>query len=414
MKILVVHNYYQQPGGEDLVFRLESQLLREAGHEVIDYTIHNDEVKSQGLVTLGVRTVWNRDSHAEFTQLVTKEKPEIAHFHNTFPLLSPSVYSASRAAGAAVVQTLHNYRLFCPGATLFRDGNVCEECLDKRIKWPAIVHGCYRGSRLATTAVTAMLATHHFLKTYSEQVDAYIAVSQFVAKKAIAGGLPGHKVHIKPNCVHPDPGPSSACGNFALYLGRLSEEKGIRALLEAWRELGSTLPLKIAGDGPLAPLVREAAAQQPGIEWLGRQDRKQVLELLKTARVMIVPSIWYEGFPLTVLEAFASSLPVIASRLGNLEMCVAPGVSGLLFTPNQPQDLAQKVREFLANPVLEAELRLGARSQFEQHYTGTRTYERLIEIYTGCLANRQMVGKDGKSAKGFLVSGGQADERARA
>lgn len=392
MKVLVVHNFYQQPGGEDGVFRLESQLLRDQGHEVIDYTIHNNEVKGQGAISLGLRTVWSSDSYSEFSALVSKEKPDIAHFHNTFPLLSPSVYFAARRAGAAVVQTLHNYRLFCPGATLYRDGKVCEDCLEKRIKWPAIVHGCYRGNRLATSAVTAMLATHHALGTYRDQVDAYIAVSEFVAQKAIAGGLPPAKVHIKPNCVHPDPGPSSGQGNFALFLGRLSEEKGIATLLDAWKELGNDLPLKIAGDGPLAPMVREAAASHPGIEWLGMQSRPEVLDLLHHARVLIVPSVWYEGFPLTVLEAFASSVPVIASRLGNLAMCVEPGLSGLLFEPGQPIDLAAKVREFMSNPEIEARLRVGARQQFEQNFTGARTYDRLIEIYTGCLADRQPSG----------------------
>ncbi len=386
MKILVVHNFYQQPGGEDLVFRLESQLLRDGGHEVIDHTVHNDDLKGRSAIGLGLRTVWSSDAYSEFSQLIAKEKPQIAHFHNTFPMLSPSVYFAARRGGAKVVQTLHNYRLLCPGATLFRDGKVCEECLEKRVKWPAIVHGCYRGSRLATTAVTAMLTVHDLLGTYHQQVDAYIAVSRFVGLKAIAGGLPAAKVHLKSNCVHPDPGIGQGDGNFALFLGRLSEEKGIRPLMAAWDLVGNSLPLKIAGDGPLAPVVRAAAERNPAVEWLGQQNRTQVMDLVKHARMIIVPSLWYEGFPLTVLEGFACGAPVLGSRLGNLGMSITPGVNGLLFEPNEPADIAAKVREFIADPQREAAMRLGARREYENHYTGQKTYDRLIEIYNACLA----------------------------
>ena len=386
MKILVVHNFYQQAGGEDVEFRIECQLLRDGGHEVIEYTIHNSEVKDHSAVALGLRTVWSRDSHREFTALMAREKPQIAHFHNTFPLLSPAVYFAARHGGAKVVQTLQNYRFLCPGATFFRAGQVCELCLEKRLKWPAIAHGCYRGSRLATSAVTAMLAVHHTFGTYQNQVDAYIAVSKFVAQKAIAGGLPAPKVHVSPNTVHPDPGVGTASGNFALYLGRLSEEKGIRTLLAAWQDLGSALPLKIAGDGPLSPLVREAALHHPAIEWLGLQNRAQAMQLLKQARVLVVPSIWYEGFPLTALEGLASGVPVIASNIGSLAIGITPGVTGFLAEPNQPHDLATKVRDFLADPALEAKMRLGARREFEQNYTGQHTYNRLLDIYTKCLA----------------------------
>lgn len=387
MKILVVHNFYQQPGGEDLVFRLESQLLRDGGHDVIDYTVHNDTLEERGAISLGLRTIWNRDAHAEFTELVARGKPQIAHFHNTFPILSPSVYFAARRGGAKVVQTLHNYRLLCPGATLFRDGKVCEECLDKRLKWPAVVHGCYRGSRLATSAVTAMLAVHDRLGTYQDQVDAYIAVSQFVGLKAIEGGLPAAKVHVKPNCVHPDPGVGSGSGNYALYLGRLSEEKGIRPLMAAWDLIGGKLPLKVAGDGPLAPVVREAAQRNPAIEWLGHQNRTQVIDLVKQARAIVVPSLWYEGFPLTVLEGFACGVPILGSRLGNLAMSITPHVNGLLFEVNNATDIAAKVLEFIADPAGETAMRQGARREYQEHYTGQHTYRRLIEIYNACLAN---------------------------
>jgi glycosyltransferase involved in cell wall biosynthesis len=389
VKILIVHNYYQQPGGEDQVFRTESALLREYGHEVVLETVHNDAATDLHPLALGLKTIWNAKSYRRFRELVRRERPAIVHFHNTFPLLSPAVYYASRREGASVVQTLHNYRLICPAATLFRDGDICELCVDKTIKWPAVQHGCYRG-RMASGATAALLATHHWAGTWHHQVDAFVAVSSVLAEKVVAGGLPAAKVHVKPNCIHPDPGHARRAGGYALFLGRLTPEKGIGTLLEAWRELGGRIPLKIAGDGPLASDVAQAAATVPGIEWLGQQTREQVLALLYDARCLIAPSIWYEGgIPLTVLEAMGVGLPIIASRLGTLGCYLDHGRTGLLFAPQQPADLVTQVRAMLNDPLLERRLATQARTEFETHFSGKRTYEQLMELYHHCHSLRK-------------------------
>jgi glycosyltransferase involved in cell wall biosynthesis len=381
MKVLIAHNYYQRPGGEDQVFRTEADLLEQRGHQVIRETIHNDATRDLGSIALGIKSIWNQHSYRRFQALVRQEKPDVVHFHNTFPLLSPAVYYASRQEGAAVVQTLHNYRLACPSATLFRNGQICENCVNKHIKWPAIRHRCYRGSHLASTATVALLATHQLIGTWHHQVDAFIAVSSFLAGKVIESGLPADKVIVKPNCIYPDPGLGNHAGGYALYLGRLTPEKGISTLLEAWRELGSQLPLKIAGDGPLAAEVARAQLQIPGVEWLGHQDQTQVRKLLHGARVLVAPSIWYEGIPMTVIEALAVGTPVVASRLGSLERYLDQGRTGMLFAPGNAADLAATVRSLVADPELEARLSSQGRLEYEARFSGDRTYEQLMRLY---------------------------------
>jgi len=198
LRIVVAHNFYQQAGGEDQVFADETALLESHGHTVTRHTIHNDEVNTLGRLTLAGRTIWNRQSHGELYGLVRREKAEIVHFHNTFPLLSPSVYSAARSAGAAVVQTLHNYRLVCPTAICYRDGKVCEDCLSRTVPWPAILHRCYRGNRGASVVTAAMLAVHHGRGTFTNDVDAYIALTEFAKGKFVQAGMPGGKISVKP------------------------------------------------------------------------------------------------------------------------------------------------------------------------------------------------------------------------
>jgi len=194
LKIVVAHNFYQQAGGEDQVFADETALLESRGHTVARYTVHNDEVHNLGRITLAGRTIWNRQAHRELSDLVRREGAEVVHFHNTFPLLSPSVYSAARSAGAAVVQTLHNYRLICPTAICYRDGHVCEDCVTRTVPWPAIMHRCYRSDRSASVVTSAMLAVHHARGTFVNDVDAYIALTEFAKSKFCSSRDAGEKV----------------------------------------------------------------------------------------------------------------------------------------------------------------------------------------------------------------------------
>jgi glycosyltransferase involved in cell wall biosynthesis len=386
MKILSVHNSYQQPGGEDQVFAQEADLLRLHGHQVLLYQASNHQVTGTNPLVLLGNTIWNKQTYRELRALMQRERPEIVHVHNTFPVISPAAYYAANEEGIPVVQTLHNYRLLCPAYTLFRDGHVCEDCVGKRIPWPSVVHSCYRGSRPATAAVAAMLATHNYKQTWSKAVSAYIALTDFARDKFIEAGFPAAKIFVKPNCLQADPGLGNGTGNYALFVGRLTPEKGISTLLEAWQELGHELPLQIAGDGPMAPEVEQASRERENVTWLKWLPRAEILQRMKDASVLVLPSTWYEGFPMILAEAFAVGLPVIASNLGSMSSIVDHRRTGLHFQPGNASDLVDKVRWLRAHPAEVMHMRTRARLEFEGKYTGDRNYEQLMHIYESVLS----------------------------
>ncbi|GHF35977.1 glycosyltransferase involved in cell wall biosynthesis [Deinococcus metalli] len=378
MKILLVHNYYQQPGGEDVVFRAEATLLRDAGHDVEEYTVSNMEIGQQGKAGVAARTVWNAAAARTLNRMVRSGQHDIVHFHNTFPLLSPAVYGAARAAGAATVQTLHNYRIVCASALLFRDGHVCESCLG-RLPVPAVRHRCYRDSVGASATVAAMQVAHRVLGTYRRDVDAYVALTEFARDKFIQGGLPATRLHVKPNFIDPDPGAGPGGGGYALFVGRLTEEKGVQTLLDAWRRIGTALPLKVLGSGPLVGDVEQAAGSVPGVTYLGQRGREEVMALAARAECLIFPSRWYEGFPMTIVESLAVGLPVIASRIGAMEQLIQDGVNGMHFEPGNADDLVRAVQSFLAGD--RPRMRNAARETFVKHYTSAENLRQLMYIY---------------------------------
>ena len=379
--MLLLHNHYQQPGGEDQVFAAEGNLLEARGHRVIRYVSHNDRVAEISRPALAKATVWNGGTYREIRALIRRDRPQVAHFHNTFPLISPAAYYAARAEGIPVVQTLHNYRLLCPNALFFREGGVCEDCLGKKVPWPGVAHACYRASRLSSGAVAAMLTTHRAAGTWTGGVDTYIALSEFARQKFIQGGLPAGKIVVKPNFIDPDPGVGEGRGDYALFVGRLSQEKGLDTLLAAWQRLRHKVPLKIVGDGPLAPRVAEISKRVAEIEWLGRQPKDQVEHLMKDARALIFPSVWYEGFPMVIAEAYAVGLPVVASDLGSMSSLIDHGRTGLRFRPGDPGDLAARVGWISTHPAELEKMRKTTRAEYEARYTAERNYETLIEIY---------------------------------
>ncbi len=381
MKVVLVHNHYQQPGGEDAVFAAEAQLLESRGDQVVRYTAHNERVTTRGALALATTTLWNRQVYRELRGLLRRERPGIVHVHNTLPLISPAVYYAARAEHVPVVQTLHNYRLLCPNALLFRDGRVCEDCLGKSVPYPGVVHACYRGSRAASGVVAAMLTAHRALGTWSEQIDLYIALTEFAKRKHVEGGLRADMITVKPNFVYPDPGVGGGDGGYALYVGRLSPEKGVRTLLAAWERLGSRVPLRIVGDGPLAADVRAAAASSPAIGWLGQKPPEDVAKLIDGAAFLVCPSECYEGFPRVVIEAFAAGLPVIAADGGSLESLVEHGSTGLHFRSGDAAALASRVDWACAHADAVVAMRRRTRQEFEARYTADRNYEMLIGAY---------------------------------
>lgn len=372
-KILSVHNFYRQPGGEDHAFAAEALILERNGHAVVRYEDSNKRIGA-GLVS-GLSTIWNESSYRQLLAVVRSERPDLVHFHNTFPLVSPAGYYAAGKHGIPVVQTLHNYRLLCAGATFFRDGKVCEDCMERRSLLPALVHGCYRGSRPATAAVVSMLAAHRTAGTWQRMVDVYITLTEFSRRKFIDGGIPADRIAVKP-CVFPcDPGVGQGRGGFALFVGRLTKEKGVQVLADAWRRL-SDVPLTVVGEGPLAGMPWPI-----GVTWLTRQPRERLLDLMKNAWVLILPSIWYEGAPGVIVEAFASGLPVIASDLGSMPELVTDHRTGLLFRPGDAEDLARQVRWAFDHPERLLAMRAAARREYEDKYTPERNYKMLMEVY---------------------------------
>jgi glycosyltransferase involved in cell wall biosynthesis len=386
MNILLVHNSYQQAGGEDAVVTAEAGLLAERGHRVIAYRRSNEELRGDGLIgqaIAGLRTTWSSRSYREITQLLKKGRPDVAHFHNTFPLISPAAYYACKQIGVPVVQTLHNYRLLCPGADFLRDGRVCGACLGQPVAWPGIAHGCYRGSRKATAAVAVMQITHRAMGTWQTKVTVYIALSEFARRKFIEGGLPANRIAVKPNFVAGDFKPRASPSQYALFAGRLSEEKGVQVLLSAWRMLQIAIPLRIVGEGPLQEkMSREIRGSLlPCVELTGRRTHEEVRLLMSEAKFLISPSICYENFPLAVAESFASAVPVIASRLGSMAEIVRDGVTGLHFEAGNPADLAAKVDWAWNHPEEMARMGRAARMEYEAKYTPSKNYEILIGIY---------------------------------
>jgi glycosyltransferase involved in cell wall biosynthesis len=389
MKILVVHNHYRQPGGEDTTVEQEIALLRDAGHQVVTYHRSNCEADSFSALkklTLPARFVRAGDAVRDLHRLIQQERPDIAHFHNTHFMISPAAYAACCDMGVPVVQTLQNYRLFCPNALFFRDGRICEDCIGKMLAWPGIVHACYRASRAQSAMVAATMAVHRWLHTWRDRIAIYVAPTAFVRQKLVQGGLSADKIAVKPNFVYPDPGSAPSPGDGALFVGRLSPEKGVRTLLAAWERLAGKIPLKIVGDGPQETKVASAAQRLSGVEWLGRQPMDRVLALMKNASILIFPSTWYEVFPLVIVEAYATGLPVIASDIGSMSSLIAPNRTGLHFRPGDPADLADKVARLLSNPAELARMRREARAEFEASYTAEQNYRLLMDIYEAAQA----------------------------
>lgn len=402
MRLVLAHGYYgsEAPSGENLVFEAERDLLRARGHQVLEFTRHSDDLRRRGawgLLHGAAATPFNVASLLRLRRLLRRERPDVLHVHNTFPLLSPAVYHAARGLPVATVLTLHNFRTFCAAALLLRDGRPCTLCLDRRSAWPGLRHGCYRGSRLATAPLTAMIALHRALGTWTRQVDAFIALTAFQRDLLVAGGLPADRVHLKPN-FHPTPPTPRRWDERparALFVGRLAPEKGVGVLLDAWSAWGDAPELAIVGDGPeRARLQARAAALGLGgrVRFTGQLPPGQVEAHLLACRLLLVPSVWFEGFPLVIREAFAAGVPVAASRIGSLQGIVEPGGTGLLFEPGDPRDLQRQVSAAWADQAALGAMAARARAAFEARYTADACADALADIYRQARASREARG----------------------
>lgn len=382
----ILHNFYLGRGGEDIVFKAEAGLLQGQGHEVLTYTVSNEEIHRLKPWQAMRMAIWNASIYRELRQWFREQRPSVAHFHNILFVLSPSAYQAAYDEGVAVVQTLHNYRLICPGGQLLRNQCPCELCVGKPLPVWGIYYGCYK-NRLATIGTTLHILRQRPLWQYA--VQSFIALTEFSRQKFIQGGLPVDKIVVKPNFVAPDPGEGAHTGNYVLFVGRLSKEKGIEVMLQAWAELPSSIPLKIVGNGPLAERVQQVTACHPHIEWLGHQPREKVLQLMQDARLLVFPSVCYENMSVSLVEAMATGLPAVASGHGSMASMIQHGQTGWLFEPGNPEALRRQVQEVWDSPAVLRQVGQSARMEYLQKYTPERNYEQLISIYERAIELRK-------------------------
>jgi glycosyltransferase involved in cell wall biosynthesis len=375
LRVLVVHNRYQYRGGEDTVVEAEVDLLRSHGHPVETYFRSNDDVAGIGKLQLAAQTLWSRRTIKDFDRIAERFAPDIVHVHNTLPLISPSVYWAAHRRGIPIVQTLHNFRLLCPQAMLLRAGQVCEDCVG-RFPWPGIRHGCYRGSTAQTAMVASTVELHRRLGTWQDKVSTYIALNDFCRDKFIEGGLPAEKIVVKPNFIDAPP-PKDLPRSGFLFVGRLSKEKGIHVLAEALSLCPEGVHCRVAGTGPDEALI----AGHPRVTMLGALNSAQVLDEMQRAVALVVPSIWYENFPRTIVEAYACGLPVIASDIGALADIVTHDTTGYLFPVNSPSALSETLRRTSSNPQRLKSLGRAVRQLYERELDKDQNYRILTAIY---------------------------------
>ncbi len=385
LRILVLHNRYKEKGGEDSVFSREAELLRAHGHRVETYAVHNDEIDRWSVLERAVRPIWNPRQYRLVSRLLQDFPADIVHVHNSYAVLSPAVCHAARRHGAAVVQSLHNYRLGCPSAGLMREGRICTDCLGKTFAWPGVLHACYRGSRAASSSVAATTAVHHLIGTWRHTVDAYIVLSEFARGLLAQAGIPRERLYVKPNFT-PEPAVrlDSTHRRGALFVGRLNAEKGVPLLLDAWRHLD--IPLRVIGSGPLMPAATD---HHSSIEFMGPRSSQEVMEAMGEAALLVMPATWYEPFGLVVVEAFSMGLPVLASRLGALPEIVTHGETGLLFDPGSIDSIVSLARQAFADPKRLALMGENAYAAYRARYSPDVNYAKLIAVYQRAIARRR-------------------------
>ncbi len=392
MKILIVHNTYQRKGGEDFVMESEANLLQQYGHQVEKMIFRNDDISSfSDKIKAAKGLFYNGESAKKLGKVINTFHPDIIHVHNIFYLASPSVFYEAKKLNIPVVLTLHNYRLICPGALLLRDAKVCELCVHKKFPLAGIHHGCHRGSSLQTAQLTLMTGIHKVLNTWKNKVDRYIALTDFARQRIIDSSLrlAPDQVVVKPNFVD-DMGeaPFEDREPFFLFIGRLSEEKGIHTLLEALQR--QPFPLEIIGDGPLRAEVEKVEASIPSVKFWGFKDKSFIAERLGRCAALVFPSIWYEGMPLTLLEAFSRGTPVISSDMNNINTIVKNRHNGIHFQSGNDEDLAATINHFTQHHDQFTDLYTQARSDYDTMYSPQANYQKLANIYESLFAKERL------------------------
>lgn len=386
-RILMLHNAYQTRGGEDESADDECRVLREAGHHVTFLNAHNDTIASRrDMVRTALSSVWSRDWKRRVTRILEEEQFDVLHVQNFFPQISPSVYVAAQKAGVPVVQAVRNYRLACPAATLLRNGSLCTDCVGRVAKLPAVRHRCYRASRAASATVAATTGVHKIIGTWQRQVDQYLAVSQYVADVLEDEGFAKEKITVKPcfayHLASSHTG-KTADRRDALFVGRLSPEKGVPLLLEAWRQLAPTdTKLNIIGEGTLPSNLPE------NVKVLGKKTPEEVQRAMSQSAFVVMPGLWPEPFGRVAVEAFSQGTPVIATGIGGVADIVEDGVTGALFEPGDLNALTRHLADFIAKPQMRLGFGKAAHHSYHSRYSPANNLKRLEDIYTQVTKNR--------------------------
>jgi glycosyltransferase involved in cell wall biosynthesis len=386
LRILQLHNHHAAKGGAMEVLAHERHILAEAGHTVAQLTLPAVENMGISKSTAGAKAIWNRQMADETRWTIEAFRPDVAHVHTPFPVMSPVVFRAAKGSGVPTVATVHSFRYSCIAATCHRDGRVCEDCVGRSVKWPAVRHRCYHDSLPGSIALATSLTLHGALGTFSKFVDAYLPLTAFARDLMVRDGFPPDRIHVKPNSV-PDPGlvgrpdPEDP---YLFFAGRLVEVKGVRTLLRAWQSLPTDPPIRLvlAGDGELRSLVQAAAASDPSIEWRGWLDEADISRAMAGALATIVPSEWYEaGAPLVTLRSLSVGTPVLSSDLENVSGELMADNAGWTFRTADATSLATQIQSLAVNVNSTLEKRAAARASYEARYSPRANLQQLETLY---------------------------------
>lgn len=380
MKVLLIHNYYQKIGGEDIAYEQEKELLLSQGHTVECFTRHNNNIGDYSSIKSGLNTIWNFQDQKVIEMKVKVFQPEIVHIHNTFPIISPSVYFAVSKLKVPVIQTIHNFRFFCINGLFFRDDHTCEECTHCFFPFPAIKYQCYRDNRLASVSASSMLFFHNVIRTWKNKIDGIITLSNFSKQKFIDFGFEEKKIYIKKNFLSQEYKPTMDKDTYGMYAGRITRDKGVLLLLEALNKLANKIPFLIVGEGDTELMLRVEKTQSH-IKFLGFKERKNVLNLIRKSAFLVYPSQLYETNPLTIIESLAMGTPVIACDNGSMSEMVDDGKTGLLFKLGSSNDLSEKISWMISHPDERKKMSINARLTYEKQYNEEINYNTLMNIY---------------------------------
>ena len=382
MRVLLLHNRYQIQGGEDTVVAQETEMMRARGVVVDVFEVNNEGISgAREKIDTTLHMIYSSKMKEQVRARIQAFKPSVMHVHNFFPRLTPSVYDAAIDEQVPVVQTLHNYRLMCSGGMFFRDDRICMDCVESRSRFPALLHRCYRGSLPGTAALNTMMAFHELKGTWRTKVDRFITLTSFARSMFIEHArIPAEKIIVKANVV-PDIAASQTDRNYAIYVGRLSPEKGISTLLRAVQRPHFPMPLKVVGSGPLQAEV-ESHVAAGRVEFVGKRSSREVHELVRNAKMLIAPSMWHEaGVPLVIGEAYSAGVPVITTRIQPMMSVIEHERNGLLIEPGNDEQLCEAAGRMAADAVLYRRLTVEARRTYEKLYQPDANFRALMGVY---------------------------------